>query len=433
MLRFSSCLHLLIPFLMLIASLLLSCKEDHDHQPLIDFIQPSGPISIVAGDSIFVEARISDDIQLIEVSIQLLNQNEVPVSSALVYQLNNNEFHINTLYYVNNIYLETGTYLLTIYASDGKNSERLAREIEIQALPLELKKVYAITPSGNNVRIYSLDSLNSYSLLTSVSGDYLSSSLSSRFQRINTLGRTAGGFNVLDALTGDNLNHIPGPCPLADTCFEFLQFQNEWNYISYSDGNIKAYDQNGLQKFMIQQQNYFEPGACYQNGHYFYAELYYPANSQNRLGTFFFPSGVATQECVLDLDILKIYKADTDELYLFGHSTGDAMVKIYNRQTNQTTLLRNFGSININSIFQMSDHEFYIATDTGIWRYNANQNQFSQISNTPVQSINYDSIFNEFYFCMNTTLVVVDGTTFLAVRQYNFTEVVRDVHLLYNR
>ena len=88
--------------ILLLSSLLLNCKKETDLDPVISFISPSGQILLLAGDSIQVEADVSDDRSLTSISLQLFYMNEVPASSAVVYQPQNNSFHISTLYHVNN-------------------------------------------------------------------------------------------------------------------------------------------------------------------------------------------------------------------------------------------------------------------------------------------------------------------------------------------
>ncbi len=422
-----------ISIYLLLACLQLTCKKENDQDPVIEFLRPSAFLTVLAGDSVLVEARVQDDGPLSQVSIQLLNLDEVPVTSAMVYHPGNNSFYINTLYAINNTYLESGIYLLTIYASDGKNSSRVAREIEIQAIPLERKKVFAFTSTLNSVQIHSLDSGQGYTLFKNLPGDYAGSSLSSRYQRINVLGRSTGPFTVLDAPTGNVFYQVPRPCPLGDNCFEKLLNSQEMNFIAYSDGNIKGFNEDGLQRFAVQQDGYFIPGAMFRSSSYFYAELYYKAQQEFRIGTFFYPGGAPRQESVLDLDVMGMFEKSTDELYLFGHSNGNSIVEIYSRITNRTTLLRNLGPIEMFSVFEMAPHDFYIATNQGIWNYKTDQNLLSQFQLGQSQMLNYDPIYNEFFIAENNSVIVLDGASLVEKQRYTLPDSIVDIRILYNR
>ena len=419
--------------LLLLSSLFYKCSKEDSQDPLIEIIEPSSFLSITAGDSIYLEVNVSDDNDLEQVSIQLFDEKQVSVIPALVYHPNNKHFHISILYPISNIYLESGTYLLGVYASDGRNTSRKAVELRIEAIPLERLKVYALTATVSSLSVYSLDTAQTYSSLTSVNGDFLASSIDSRNKRINVLGRSSGDYSILDANNGNLLHQISGLCPIASPCFEYLQFQEGLNFISYNDGNIKAFDSNGLQKFAIQQQGYFRPGASFLSQEYFFAELYYIAQQELRLGTFFYPSGVIRQEFVLDMKVLKIFNKSQDEIYLFGHSAGDAVVETFNRQFNRTFLLRNFGSMTINSVYEFSEHIFYLCTDHGIWNFNALQNQFTQIQINPAQEIKYDPVYNEFFISEQNKVRVVDASNFQEKKVYQLPDSIQSILIFYNK
>lgn len=419
--------------ILLLSSLLLNCKKETDLDPVISFISPSGQILLLAGDSIQVEADVSDDRSLTSISLQLFYMNEVPASSAVVYQPQNNSFHISTLYHVNNTLLESGHYLLTITASDGKNKTRLAREIEIQALPVERLKVFAITASTSNVFILELDSLHGQTLFKNLNGDYLSSSLSSRHQRLNILGKNSGLFTVLDSKNGSIVNEISGLCPIGNQCFEHLHFQDELNFISYHDGQVKAYDADGLQQFEIEEDGYFRPNALYRLGNYLVAEILYLNPPVRKIGVFFYPSGVQALEAALDMNIISIFSKSDDEVFLFGHSNGLAVVEIFDLRINRTSPLRTLGNMSIHSVYQFQSEEFYIATDQGLWNYKVNLGAFTQSTTIPTQRVDYDPIMNEIFLVEGNTIKVLDAGTSLEKKQYSLADSVLNIHFLYNK
>ncbi len=416
-----------------LASLLLNCKKEADTDPLIEFINPPVFLNVSVYDSIFVEADVSDDGTLTMVSIQLLYQNEIPAGNEIVYHPNNNHFHLSTLYHIDNPLLESGTYLLTIKASDGRNTTRRAREIEIQAIPLERLKVLALSTSSGIVNVHQLDTAQGNTLFATLNSDYLSSSISSRHQRINILSSSRGPFSVLDANSGLLINEVQGNCPLGTPCFENLHFQNEFNFISYYDGKIRAFDADGLQRFEVQQEGYFRPDKVFWLDDYFYAELDYLNPQEKRLGTFFYPSGSLQLESPLDMDIVKMLKRSQDELYLLGHLNGNTVIKIFSRLTNRSVLLRNLGTMTLNSVYDFESTDIFLATDQGLWKYNIYLNSMVQLRSTPLQSINYDPLFNELYLAEQNVIRVLDGGTFLEKKHYSLADSVLNVLLLYNR
>jgi len=419
--------------ILLLSSLLWNCKKESNFDPVISFIKPEGSILLLAGDTFQVEAHISDDKSLTFISLQLLYMNGTPASSAVLYQPENNSFHINTLYIVNNTALESGHYLITITASDGTNTSRKAREIEIQALPVERLKLLAINATSSTVSVFELDTLQGYSLLTHVNGDYRSSSVSSRYRRLNILGSRSGPFTVLNASNGNLIKEISGLCPIGNQCFEYLHFQDELNFVSYYDGRLKAFDANGLQRFEIAQQGYFRPVSMFRLGDYLIAELLYLNPLNRKIGTFFYPSGVLTLEASVNMDVLSMFRRSPNELYIFGHSNGMAVVDIFNLQLNRTTPLRIFGGMTINDVYQFQTNEFYLATDQGLWNYKVDIGSFTQSTVTPIQSLKFDPVMNELFLIEGKNIKVLDAATSMLKKQYTLPDSVLNLHILYNK
>jgi hypothetical protein len=421
--------------LIFLLSFLFHCKKENDQGPVIRFIYPVSNLQLSVNDSIYIEAEISDDNFLEKVSIQLLDQNENPVEASIVYHPNNNSFHISTLYHVNNSLLESGNYLLAIKASDGKNISKSAIVIGIQALPIERLKVFALTGSGTSVNVHLLDSSVGYTLFSNIQGDYLDASISSRQKRLNILGRSQGPFTVLNANTGALVKEISGNCVIASPCFENLQFQNELNFISYSDGSVKAFNGNGIQNFELEEDGYFRPGDVCLNGDYLFVELHYLNPPENKIGAFFYPSGVATLEAPLDMDILEMYERTDFEVYLIGHSNGRAYIKTFSRLTNSLNSLMDLGAMKINSVYNFESTRFFLATDHGLWVYSihAPPNSLSNITPTPLQQVNYDPVYNEFYLAENDQIRVLDCGNFSEKKIYNLPDSVLNVLFLYSR
>lgn len=417
----------------IIGSLLFNCKKESNQEPIISINLPQSGTLIRAGDSIHVDVNISDDNELLTVSVQLVYLDESPASSAIVYHPANNTFHISTLYHVDNTLLEGGTYYLRISATDGSLSAREVIEILIQPIPIDRLKVFCLTNSANQVQVYDLDWTLGPILYTSLIGDYRSSSLSSYFKRLNILTGTYGILTILDAMSGSIVNEVSGNCPISTPCFNNLEFKSELNFVSHYDGNIKGFDSNGLQKFEVQQDGYFRADAMLLDEDKFFAELDYINPQVKKLGTFFYPSGVATLEASIDMDIIKMFKRSQDEIFLLGHKNGSCVIEVFNKSTNRATLLRNLGSMTLHSAYILQSTNILLASNQGLWNYNISLNSISLIRPNELQCVVYDPIYSEYFIAEQNIIRVLDATTFQEKKSYSLPDSVVSIHFLNSR
>jgi len=417
----------------IITLFLYSCEKEEDLPAFIEFIRPDPHTLVKAGDSIWIEALVSDDNDLNFISIQLLDGNGYPASTPLVYYPGNKDFHINTLYHINKSNLESGNYLLTIHANDGKNSTKLAREIEIQGLPLQRQKIISLCLNGSSLQVIETDSASGFSVLNTFGFGYLSSSVSSGSHSISMITPSNPGFVIIETNDGSIRHQMPPPCPISQPCYTYLHFQNELNFISHTDGKVIGYDDFGNQKFSIQEQGFFRSGASILNGNYFYSEIYYPGASLNKIGTFFYPGGAQRQEAVIDLDVLCFFNKAADELYVFGTRNGHFVLSSFNRQTNRMTQIRDFGNIHVYAVHEEENGSFFILTAQGILNYRVDQNQLTSVSNWVSTQLSYDPLNNEYFIADRNLLRVLDAGNFMEKKHYVLPDSIVNIHIVYNR
>ncbi len=419
--------------LLIISLLFHSCEKEEDQPALIEFIRPDPYTLVQAGDSVWVEALVSDDKNLSFISIQLLDRNGYPASTPLVYYPENKYFHINTLYHVNKSNLESGSYLLSIHVHDGVNSIKLAREIEIQGVPLQRLKVISLCLNGSLLQAIETDSASGFELLNSFSFGYLGSSVSSGSQSIAMITPSNPGFVIIETTDGSIRQQMPPPCSVSQPCFTYLHFQNELNFISQADGKVIGYNGVGNQKFSIQEQGFFRPGATILNQHYFYSEIYYPGIALNKIGTFFYPGGAQRQEAVIDLDVLRFFIKSPDELFVFGFKNDHFVIGSFNRLSNRLTQIRDFGNIYVYSVHEETTGSFLLLSDQGIWKYKVDQNQLSNLSALVSSQLSYDQLNNEYFLADRNILRVMDAGNFTEKKNYVLPDSIVNIHIVYNR
>ncbi|HRH67149.1 MAG TPA: Ig-like domain-containing protein [Bacteroidia bacterium] len=411
-----------------------SCKKEDEIDPVIVLEKPASQITVSPADTILVQARITDNNTIQKVTVQLLSINFVPVSNALILEPSTAEFNLSVNYILQNPQLTSGTYLISVTASDGRNTAYAYREIYILALPQFRKSVFVLSKGTSGyIQINKTDSFNQLQPFLSLPSDYTGSSIGSRDQVLYVLGQTTGGLTFIDANTAALINSIPPNTPMGPPTFQYLHFNDNLNYISFYDGNIRAYDRNGIRQFEALQSGYARPAALLKTLDYVYVENYYSGAQQNRLEQYFFPGGNSNQIITLDLDIIRMFEKSSDELFLFGQKNGSAVLEKYNRLNNNIQLIRTFGNYQINAVYQYRNTVYYIATSVGLYRYDYDQNALSPLTFAPIQGIEYDPLLNEFFLSENNIVRVLDGGNFSEKYTLSANDSILNVLFLYDR
>lgn len=412
----------------------ISCKKEDEVYPVIILENPASQITIGPTDTVLVEARITDNNTIEKVTVQLLTINFAPVSSALILEPNSSEYHLSVNYILQNPQLSSGTYLIAVTASDGKNTAYAYREVYVLALPQLRKAVFVLSKNNTGiVNISRADTLHQLQSFLNLPSDYLGSSVDSKNQVLYVLGQTTGGLTFIDANSAALINSIPPNTPMGPPTFQFLHFKDNLNFISFYDGNVRAYDQNGTRNFEAIQSGYARPNAILKTEDYVYVENFYLNAQQNKLEQYFYPSGISNQIIFLDMDIVSLYEKSSDELFLFGDKNGQAVLEKYDRLNNSIQLIRTFGNYTIHDVFQYRNTQYYLATSNGLFRYDYDMNSLSPLTSIASQGIKYDPLMNEFFLSENSAVHVIDGASFTEKYTLSCPDSVLNILFLYDR
>ena len=102
-------------FCFLTGVIFFSCKKDKDTSPpVISILEPKANTSYGISDLIYVEAKISDDVQLFSASIQLLNEDLTPAQSISNTAAQGKNFSLNKEYEIYDSELSSGNYYLNL-------------------------------------------------------------------------------------------------------------------------------------------------------------------------------------------------------------------------------------------------------------------------------------------------------------------------------
>lgn len=379
-----------LPILLLLFN---TCRKKENAEPQITITSPASGKIFIPGDTIKVEADISDDGILASVTLKLLNAAYTPVDHQESFSINSSSYHLSYEYVIENIYLETGNYFITLSTTDGDNNINEFRSITIQGIPKTRKAVYALTQSNtSNIKVSKLDSANQLVHQFDVLGDYSGSAISSMFKELNVAGKITGAINQFDLVSNSLLFSEPAYNAMLPS-FQNLFFSNELTFVSYYDGRIKAFDKNGHVQFNSAQPVYYRPGALCVNDKYVFAEAYYAGPGENRLVVINYPSGVVKQENNAGLDIASMISKEDNELIIFGNKNGDGKIYQYHVLSNGINDFHTLFSNTVYSAVAIDNDRYAIATANGLYSYQESNNNLIPVDlSEPVYSLEYDEV-----------------------------------------
>ena len=422
-------------FVFLLAGVLvLSCKKKANNEATITFLHPSSGDIFMPGDTIHMEVIVKDDNKLASLTIKLLNAAYTPVDHQESIPMNATTYQFTFAYVIENNYLESGNYFLTISTTDGDNDINEYLPIVINGIPKTVKAVYALTQQDSaNVNLNQIDSTGQLLFQFSIQGDYSGSVINSRYNQLNIAGNYSGAYNQFDLPSYSNVFSEPAYNGTSPS-FQGLTFAHALTFLSYYDGRIKAFDQEGHTQFNAAQPVYYRPAALCVNDKYVFVEAYYPGPGVTRIVVLNYPSGTAKQEYTLDIDIVSMLSRDDNDVIVFGNDGVDGKIYLYHVTSNNTNDFHTLYSNTVYSAIAIDSDRYALATSDGLYSYQVSSNNLVPVdAAVPVYSMEYNDV--------NGILYVNAGRK---IKQYAFpdpavlnvvtsADSILDLRVLYNK
>ncbi len=390
----------------------------------------------MVGDTIAVSANISDDKEITSITVRLLNSSYISVGNDYTIPVSTANYSLNIQFIIDNLNLSSGSYLVAVIASDGHSETNAFVTIYLNELQKERKGIYVMSASNSlSFNVSKLDSSNNLIQVINVTGDYSGSAIYSRNHELFTTGKIGGSFNSFNLNDNSLLwSKPPGSFPLPT--FQSLFLRDDLIYVSYYDGNIKAYDKNGSIKYTVQQQGFFRPDVIYKNDQYLFSEIYYPGTGLNKIASFYLVTGIENQEHAIDIDLKNIYTLDQNRLLLFGNDllSGQGKIETYTISGNGTSMLHLIPTGNLNRVVQIDNNHYFISHSDGIYLYDYTLNSLTPfVSGFHAYSLEYEDLYQELFACSGNQVHVYNSATGSFEYDVASADSVMDVQILYNK
>lgn len=240
-------LSLVLLFLLLISA----CSPETDQVfPETVFANPAAGSVFTAGDTILVEARVSDNENLESVELSLVDSNGNPVLPSIEVYNPVNPFTLRTLYHISDVMLAGGVYELRVRAFDGFNYANAFLQVNLKELEKQLKYPVIITsPDQQQAEVWKGDNLPAWRSICKVQGDFLAAGISSPAQMVFLAGKATAGITAIDLRESRQSWHIPAEQQVSGHYFEGINFCYPLLYASLYSGTVKGYDHEGMVKY----------------------------------------------------------------------------------------------------------------------------------------------------------------------------------------
>jgi hypothetical protein len=429
-------IYFLIIFLLLTG--LFSCKKDTDGKaPLITINNPILNQSFNVFDYITVNASVSDETQLTSISVSLMDVNDNYAHVSLPVTVTSSSMTFNLQYLLDNIHLETGIYYIKITASDGENDSNVFQKIYLIALPKQLKKLFVISKTGSTHTILSnIDSAFSSMIpYHSFNGDYLSSSLSSYYQQAYICGNFTGNFTGYTLLY-NTPKFTVAPVISSNPYFTGYYHTDKHSYVCLYNGNINGYDYAGSIVYSANAiAGYYAQSICLNDG-FLIAEEKEILSMSKKLVTYY-ATGSQEKNCPLSQDVIQFCEKNNSNVFVFGNISGQATIQLFDRINNNLWSPYPFSLAagSLLSVLQLDSDNYLLGHSNGtIYKYQYSLNSVTAFLNgyTAVK-MKFDNINNRLYVVEANRISSLDYPSLSLENSIISSEIILDLHLLYNR
>jgi hypothetical protein len=327
------------------------------------------------------------------------------------------------------MYMESGTYFIQAIISSNGVASRFNRNFTYSGLVKQVSGLlFLSTNSPLQLNINQLDFLTPV-LLSTITSDYLGSSISSKAKLLNISGQTSG-------LTGIDLNDYStlfhyqpvGTGTLSSTAYSF---DKEVNYLACSDGNIQGINELGHREFQTGANQFLSIHHVLKGNDFVLADFYKSATMETKIGSFFYPSGDARNELSIDFDVVSLLPIDAQNVRVFGNRNQHGLIYDYSIPDNTLTLKRDQNGIIFRSAISTQNSNL-IFTDQGIWLYTDAQGAMN-VSAIDAIGGSYEEVNNVVYCFSTHKIYELQGSSLMEMNQLSVADSVLAVHVLYNK
>ncbi|MEO6884471.1 MAG: hypothetical protein ABI199_10675 [Bacteroidia bacterium] len=421
----------------ILGTVLVACNKDQsDSQPPVITISSPYPNQLFhVNDTIIITAKVSDETQLTSISISLENAQLARVMPSVNIPVVSKNMNFTDRYVLSEQHLLSGIYYVTVTASDGYNLISGFQKISIIASPRKRMGIYALTqPYSSQINVVKIDTLFHAAQQTSLLSDYSGSVMNSYYQQLTIAGSYTGHLNAINLST--NTTQWSHPSGSGSTpYFEGIYNDDTLSYVPLYNGQIYAYDANGMQAFSATADpNYYGTQLYKQNGMLFVAEKYITGTSY-KLVTYYCPFGANLQEAAMPMNAIAICPKDNNDIFVFGNNAGQGVMELYTINNNVFYSPQTLPAGKLLSAVAIDADDWLLGCDNNtVYKYQYSINSLTAyITNARAYHLLYDDLNNQVIVATKNTVSEYNYTTAAMVNTVSVTDSIINIHLLFNK
>jgi len=429
-------IRLSVLFLLVFTTLILSsCKDKEDDATLakVQILEPPSGSVYSVGETITVKASIYHDKIVTALTISLVNDHNIAMSTPVGLIPNQQSFEIEEDLLIDNPNLESGSYFIMVKVSDGSNDTRAFQPVDVNGIEPELKRILVVTQFNSlksNISI--IDSVYNVTQILGVAKPYMGSALSSKYNQFYYITPNPSRLMTYD-LNDTVLDweySAQSPYPI----FEDIYYADDLVYLASQNGNIVGLNQAGENKFGTVTHNDRVPQKIFKHENLIISDQRTRSNYFRYFTLFFSVTGAFANQHRSDLEVVKFFSRNEQEIIAFGNELDEAAVKVYEIESNNSYIPAGTLNGKILNAVQVNNNGVLLAMDYGVILYNLiNFEHYLAFDHDHVNAMDYDPLNNLLYMSEDNKIFVYSYPGSALLHTVSMDYPVINLHLLYNK
>lgn len=421
---------------LLMSVLIMACddKDDDNQPPVIDLQVPSEFDQYRSIDTIPILAYISDNKQLESVTIDIETLDFEPVTARRQYGLSGSSITFVRDLFLEEPFLESGTYYLVMRASDGSNVTSVFIQIYLVATEREIEQFVVTTNTGNSTKVLTSENLAEWTERLDLFVDASGSALNYRQGLIGISGGEIGNTDFYETEDYELTNSIPGFGTPSIPYFFGLEFDAAMQqfYVYRNEPDMQVLDENASGLYNVPLQTGFLPEQSFRLQGVNYVEQENITNSNRIIGAYSV-AGLLFTSYAIDGDAKLLSEKSSNELFLWENTPEGTQLSVINTSNDLFVPVYNrFGEALLAAV-ELESGVFMISTEAGLYRYNYNNGGTTPLASSPTPTdFLYDDLDGLIYASQGNTLYVLSVTGQVA-NTVQFDAPILDFAIDYNR
>lgn len=409
-----------------------SCVDEYDKAPEIKFNTPEKNQIFQYGDTIFIRAKITDEIPIKSISAELLDADKIPRTSQYKTDYNSTGISYYEEIVLNISKLTSGNYFLHIIARNENNSKSVFLPITINGLQWKLTGIFLITKiSEQQTGVAFINENGDIINIATLQGDYLASGMNIEYQSLIVSGENTGDLSILNTEDGLLAWSIPNSISELHPFFNSLHISDNRIFSGQRNSSIQCYDFAGslVNSYEMPGERLAKNILYTQNR--LFAETEDVLGGTRRLIQYYAGSSPITDHTIIQ-DIIS-WDYYNDRLIIFANVNNTGKIYTYNFINNVFTLQKTTESLIVTTTSKQGS-EFFVVCQNAIYVYDASvQNNLTKvIDQANIKNIFHDNSGKNIFIHDTYNIYVFNTDTYQMIEQFVSPNEILNIHGRYS-